>query len=77
MVVEQKDKNLNSRKISLHESGTWGCRDGYHSTDLLPCTQPFLHREYEEEMWRTDELKHSAASQQCMDPEMRSAHKSI
>ena len=77
MVAEQKDKNLNSRKISLPEYGTWGCRDGYHSTDLLPCTQWFLLREYKEEMWRTAELKHSATSQQCMDPEMTSAHGSI
>jgi len=35
------------------------------------------HSKNKDDLKRTAELKHSATSQQCMDPEMTSAHGSI
>ena len=70
MVEEENHKDINKHINSAYH---WdmGCLDECHDTELLPCTQQLLQRNYKEEMQRRAELQNSATCQQCMDLEIR------
>lgn len=71
--VVGQEKHRVTFSLDLNATGARGSLAGCHITDLPPCTQRLLQRNYKEQLLRPTELKHSDTNQKSMGSEMKSA----